>query len=348
MNLIDRSKIEKGVINMFKINMAIKSGEKILVLTDIPTLKEWQIESREKIFDATRRSMLAKTVYEIATETLLDCDASFFPYSSTGRSGAEPNVEVAEVMKKADVIIAITNHSLTHTNAREDGCRSGARIASMPGFIPEMFYPNGPMTPDYNEIVKETRRLSELLTKAVKATIRSKEGTDITFSLKGRRGFASTGILRNKGDWGNLPSGEAYIAPVEGTASGRVVVVKGWCPNLRENMLLTFNGGKVVNIKGGGDVGDWFRELLSLEKEEEKYLSRRNFAEFGIGTNPNAKRSDNPLEAEKIKGTVHIALGDNSHFGGAVNSDIHYDFIIPHPELILNGKAIIKNGQYAY
>ena len=44
MNLIDRSKIEKGVINMFKINMAIKSGEKILVLTDIPTLKEWQIE----------------------------------------------------------------------------------------------------------------------------------------------------------------------------------------------------------------------------------------------------------------------------------------------------------------
>ena len=44
----------------------------------------------------------------------------------------------------------------------------------------------------------------------------------------------------------------------------------------------------------------------------------RNLAELGIGTNDKASRPDNVLEAEKILGTIHLALGDNTGFGGII------------------------------
>ncbi|GAI08948.1 unnamed protein product, partial [marine sediment metagenome] len=68
-------------------------------------------------------------------------------------------------------------------------------------------------------------------------------------------------------------------------------------------------------------------------------------AELGIGTNPNARRPDNVLEAEKIRETIHIAIGDSSHMGGKVTADLHQDFIVPKPTLKFDGKVIIKDGK---
>ena len=83
-------------------------------------------------------------------------------------------------------------------------------------------------------------------------------------------------------------------------------------------------------------------DLLFNETVDEKIrLSRRNIAEIGIGTNPNAKDPLNLLEAEKIKGTCHMAIGDNHTFGGGkVESDIHIDFVIPEARLFLDEKEI--------
>jgi len=163
-----------------------------------------------------------------------------------------------------------------------------------------------------------------------------------------RDGRVDTGIFTEKGAWGNLPSGETYCAPIEGTGEGKVVVEVGWFPNLEENMTLIFKNGRAVEIIGGGKVGDEFRNLLAFDKNEEPYISRRNLAELGIGTNPNAKRPDNILESEKIKGTVHLAIGDGSHLGGKVSSDLHQDFVIPRPTLILDGKTVIKDGEWLF
>ena len=59
-----------------------------------------------------------------------------------------------------------------------------------------------------------TERVAELLTKASTARI-EKQGRVMTLDLRGRPGVSSPGIYREKGQAGNLPSGEAYIAPVE-------------------------------------------------------------------------------------------------------------------------------------
>jgi len=47
------------------------------------------------------------------------------------------------------------------------------------------------------------------------------------------------------------------------------------------------------------------------------------------------------LEDEKVRGTVHIALGDNSTLGGDVIAGIHLDGIIREPELFLDGEEFI-------
>ena len=41
-----------------------------------------------------------------------------------------------------------------------------------------------------------------------------------------------------------------------------------------------------------------------------------NAAEFGIGTNAEMKISGNLLGDEKLKGSIHIAFGNNKSFGG--------------------------------
>jgi leucyl aminopeptidase (aminopeptidase T) len=214
----------------------------------------------------------------------------------------------------------------------------------MPTFLAEMFYPEGPMAVDYRRVAAEAEAMARLLTEADEVQVRSPGGTDIRFSVRGREGQADTGLYVERGQWGNLPAGETYIAPLEGTAEGVIVAQAGWYPDLTEDMILRFQAGQVVEVEGGGAVGDRFRELLQPGRDDGPYPARRNLAELGIGTNPNARRPDNVLEAEKIRGTVHLAIGDNAHMGGTVSADLHEDFVIPEPELFLDRERVMGAG----
>lgn len=343
--MVEKEKVEQGVINMFQVNMGVKRGERIVVVTDVPTTEEWIKKESKQLAEIVKRSLLARMVSEIAAEKFPDCKVLFYAYPSVGRHGAEPGKEVEQRMKEAEVAIAITSYSLSHTEARENATKSGTRIASMPTFMPEMFCPGGPMAADFTEIHEECDKIARLVTQARKVTLTSPGGTDLKFSLQGRKGLIDDGIFTVEGAFGNLPSGEVFSVPLEGTTNGRLVVEKGWCANLEEDMTFVFRDGQVKEVIGGGRVGDEFREMLSCEKNEEPYLSRRNCAELGIGMNPNAKRPDNVLEAEKIRQTVHIAIGDSSHMGGNVSADLHQDFVVPKPTLIFDGKAIIRDGE---
>jgi leucyl aminopeptidase (aminopeptidase T) len=341
-----RKLIEDGVLSMLHINMGLKEGEKLLIVADPPTLEHWRDKELSDLVDQLERSALAKMVAEIAMESFPQCSVEFHPYPSVGQHGSEPGEAMAEKMSEADVLIAIVNYSLSHTQARAQATEAGVRIASMPGFEARMFHPGGPMSVDYQQVAEDTEKLAQLVTEAERATVRSPGGTDISFSLSGREGEMDTGLCAEKGAWSNLPAGEACAAPLEGTADGVIVALAGWYPHLTEDMTFRLEKGLVVSLEGGGKVGDEFRELLQLRSEDAKHLARRNLAELGIGTNPNAKQPDNVLEAEKIKGTVHLAIGDSSHLGGTVAADLHEDFVIPEPDLLLDGKLVIEKGEW--
>jgi leucyl aminopeptidase (aminopeptidase T) len=329
---------------MFNANMGLQPGEKVLVVTDPPPLANWSTLDSTELERMVERCLLAKTVAEIAAEHFKQNSVAFYAYPAVARSGAEPEPELGRRMGQADVVIAITNRSLSHTDARQNACRAGARIASMPGFAARMFFADGPMSADYREVDRLTQPVARRLSEAREAVVRSPAGTDIRMRLDGRKAIADNGLFVHKGDFGNLPAGEGFIAPVEGSAEGQLVVERGWARGLDENMTVRFRQGSVTEIVGGGAVGDNLRKLLGFDGGEV-VAERRNLAELGVGTNAQARSTESTLEAEKILGTVHIAIGDNAHIGGAVTADLHMDFVLPHTVLVLDGETVMADGK---
>jgi len=297
--------------------MAAKPGESILVVTD------------------TLKKSIGEVLFNKALEFGLD--AMLMVMEPTGVSGAEPPEAVAEAMKRCDIVLCPTEHSLTHTHAREAACAAGARIATMPGISGEMFS-QGAITADYREVAALSDRIAQMLDRAREARI-EKEGASLTLSIKGRRAVSSRGLFHARGSWGNLPTGEAYIAPVEGTANGDIIIdgsIAG-LGVLKAPLKVRVENGLAVSFSGP-DAGRM--EKLLGEREEA-----RNLGELGIGTNPKARLIGNVLEDEKVYGTVHVAFGSNDTFGGRVQAGIHIDSIILNPRLYLDDRLVVDDGK---
>jgi leucyl aminopeptidase (aminopeptidase T) len=327
-------KLIPAAANMLRGNMGVKPGEKVLFLTDVPKPEDWE-KPFVDILEMADRALMVRRIAELVVSDFPENTIDFAAFPQTGQSGMEPDNVTAQLILEYDVIIIMTTHSLSHTNARQKATDLGGRVASMPGIEPSMFEPEGPMNVDTNEIDRDCRLWADRITTGNTVHVTTPSGTDLKFSIAGRNGHIDNGIYREKHDWGNLPAGESYTAPVEGSAEGKLVVPKGWYPKLEEDMTLLFEKGFVTGVHGGGRVGEEF--IRTFDFPNPNFLHRRNCAELGIGTNPLAKKIDNPLEAEKIKGTIHIAVGDSSHVGGVSESDLHVDFILCEPSLTIDG-----------
>lgn len=327
------NELSQAVLNMARVNLGLSDAESLLVVTDVPNLVHWTGDSAV-LNGILERAAFARETYAILKSTLPAVD--FAAYYATGMSGTEPPADIAALLLQYDVALIMTTFSISHTDARQNATAKGCRLASMPGIERSMFLKDGPMAADYSLVRHESKRLAQILTDGAEARVETDAGTNLTFSIAGRSGVADTGIFTQRGEWGNLPGGEAFIAPEEGTANGVLVVQAGWYPRLETDMRIVFKDGFANEVSGGGGVGDRFRHILL----EEGLLHRQNCAELGIGTNPLAKRADNVLEAEKIKGTVHIAVGDNAHMGGVNSSDLHEDFVLQRPRLFIDGVRV--------
>lgn len=298
-------------------NMGMKPGETFLVLYDHTTLR------------------IGESLFEAAGTLGAKALALRMPLLS--KNGEEPFAPAAAAMEHADVVIAATGTSLTHTQAKKKACAAGARVATMPKITEDMFF-HGPITADYGKVAELTGRVTALLTEAKTAELHS-GGYVLRMSLEGRSGVPSTGIYRNRGESGNLPTGESYIAPVEGTAEGEVLVDGSFAGIgvLTAPLHLVFEKGLLVRAEGP--------DAERLEAMLGNTPRARNLAELGIGTNDKARVTGVILEDEKIYGTVHIALGSNDTFGGTVAAGIHVDGIITRPRLLLDGKTVVDEGK---
>lgn len=241
----------------------------------------------------------------------------------------------------ADIIIALSNNSTSHTNFRKLACHSGARFASLPHFDPEMFGTS--MTVDWHALAQRTARLVEAVNRAVWVYVECPNGTVMHICKKGRHAEGDDGLLTADGAFGNLPAGEAYLAPLEGESHGTMVIEWGPTARLASPLTLTIADGTVVKLEGD----DPLRERLEAKFAEN--ANCRNLAELGIGTNDKASRPDNVLEAEKILGTIHLALGDNTGFGGVVAAPFHEDYVFYQPTVTLvmadgSQEIILDNG----
>jgi len=223
---------------------------------------------------------------------------------------------------RADVVVALTQYSTSHTSFRKLLTeRGGVRYASMPLFEREMFF--GAMDVDWRDLAVSTNVLARSLTGADRCEVSAPNGTRLVLGISGRPALPDDGMLNEPGKFGNLPAGEVFLAPVEGTAEGVLVLEWGAESRFQSPVEVTIGGGRVIAVHGGGPgEAAWLEGILSAHPENT------NIAELGIGTNPAATRPDNVLESEKILGTVHVAFGDNHTFGGTVKAPLHQDFVI--------------------
>lgn len=304
--------------SVLEANLALRPGERLVVVTDTLT-------------DEIGRALFAGGV-ELGAEAVLVVIAP------TGRNGKEPPAAAAAAMAEADVLVCPTRFSVSHTQARARATERGARVATMPGIHPAMFF-DGPITADHGEVERRTERLKEILSAADDVRIESADGAVLTFSIAGRAGRGSTGRFLRAGAWGNLPSGEAYVAPVEGTASGELVVDASIATigRLDEPIRLQIEDGLLRSASGEAGA----RLLAALGDTPES----RNVAEFGIGTNDRARITGVILEDEKKAGTIHIAFGDNSTFGGVVKAGVHIDTVILGPHVTVGATEILSEGE---
>jgi len=196
----------------------------------------------------------------------------------------------------------------------------------------------GELTADYKDIANRTMKIAKILEKGKNVEITTPSGTRLTMNIEGRTPDRDTGLFHKPGDWGNLPAGEACLAPVEGTTRG-TLVIDTMGKIVKQPLIITVKNGRVQRFQGPDAA-----QLEALLKSADK--NAYNIAELGIGTNPNARLTGVVLEDEKVLGTVHIALGDNtSYVGGHTKSKIHEDGILLQPTVKIDGRLIMKNGE---
>ena len=300
--------------------MGMKPGETVLVITDEPL------------------RMIGHALWQAAkgegNEALL---VEIVPRKTNGEN---PPAPVAELMTKVDLVLCPTSKSLTHTDARRAASAKGVRIGTLPGVTEEIMVRC--MNADYHAIAERTHRLCRILEESSVVRVKAPAGTDITMPIKGRKAHASTGLFREKGLWGNLPTGEAYLAPVEGVSNG-VVVVDGSMASVgmvKEPIRIEVRDGFAEDVTGGPEA----KRLVELFAPHGK--AARTVAEFGIGTNDKAILSGVILEDEKVMGTIHIAFGDNASMGGSVHVASHLDGLVKSPDVWFDDRQIMKAGKF--
>jgi aminopeptidase len=310
------SDLDRAVRAVVKDCLGVKPAEEVLVVCNPATQRVGE-RLREEAADAGAEAVMGLI-------------------SERPSHGAEPPRTVAEAMAAADVILAPTVQSLSHTAARKRATDAGARCATLPGVTEEMLA--RVMSADMEGLRRKGHAVADALDAASGAQITGANGTDLQLDLSGREAIPDAGELSEPGAFGNLPCGEGFISPAGGSGT---LVVDGSLAGIglaEEPVELVIEGGHLTSARGAQGMA--FMELLTMHGEDGT-----NVAELGIGTNEKAILTGEILEDEKILGSCHVAFGASAGIGGAVQVPVHLDCIIMKPTVELDGEAIARDGE---
>jgi leucyl aminopeptidase (aminopeptidase T) len=295
--------------------MGLRSGESCCIVTD------------------DERQAIGEALYDVARETT--ADSVLVRYPPGDQHGEEPPAPVAAAMVGADVVLAPTTKSLSHTTARTEANEAGARVATLPGITDGVFVMG--LDADYERIREECARMYDQVESAEEIRVTSPQGTDVTVRPGDREWREDAGIVHEPGGMSNLPAGEVFVSPE--TADGTVVVDGTVMPHgqLADGQVVEFTveDGQVADI-----ADDALREEVQRAAAEAGDAAY-NLAELGIGTNVAVRDLvGSVLLDEKAGGTVHLAIGDDHGIGGDVEAPIHLDGILTEPTVHADGRQV--------
>ena len=317
--------------NIIHTCMNVKHSEKLLIVTDEPLAY---------VRDALLAEAPTADPGEIWSYTI----------TNNTRPLASLPARLVAMAKEVDVIIVLleTLHSeeLSSPTLLSDLITmytSGARVA-VGGFIsPDIL--EHELSADYQHVADLSSALAARLQGTSSVHVTTPLGTDLRLSVTDRTWHSDTGLFRGPG-WGNIPAGEVFVAPVEESAEGVLVIDKS-LPGLAlsEPVRIVFEGGRAVSIEGGAGATYLEQAFNSIDGQPHSEWARV-IGEFGIGTNPKARLLGNIMTDEKVLGTVHIALGRNDMWGGHNSAPLHLDGVVSQPTVRVDGELLIDNGKH--
>lgn len=308
--------LEEGAKTIVEQCLKLREGERVVVVND-----------------GNDPELVEALVSKVSERT---DDHELVEYDELEEHGEEPPERVAEKLKSADVFIAPTNKSLSHTDARRDANENGARGATLPNINREIW--NSSLQADYRRVEKLSEKVYSLLEDADTVHIETPSGTDLKIDVDIEYYETDTGLIHEPGEFGNLPAGEADGAALN--ARGKLVVDHFPILPEAQGTEIGIEDNQVVSIEG-------------FEEFEETLFSTEggcNVAEFGFGTNEEATLIGKLLQDEKVFGTVHVAFGDNSSYvpegdENRVNCPLHWDVICRKPTVRFDEKLILEQGK---
>ena len=204
---------------------------------------------------------------------------------------------------------------------------------------------------DYAELKRRCAEIREILDNAVEVRVTAPGGTDITIGLRDRKAKADDGDFSVPGSGGNLPAGETFISPENGTANGKICFDGSISTHEGDLVIGTpveciVENGFVRKISGGKEAACLLRTIEAAERNAREFerdgklpagngeiyaANARNIGELGIGLNPKARITGKMLEDEKAFDTCHFAIGSN--YDEDAPSLIHLDGLVKSPSI---------------
>ncbi|WP_285670731.1 hypothetical protein [Paralimibaculum aggregatum] len=98
----------------------------------------------------------------------------------------------------------------------------------------------------------------------------------------------------------------------------------------------------MLEIAGGGRAAERLRAIVAAVP------GAGNLAASGIGLDPHCRPQGTFEEVRKRRGQVHLAIGDNTVFGGQVRSPVHLDLVLRDPGVTPGGAPLVGRGRSVF
>ena len=322
----------KGARLVVETCFAVKEGDAVLVICD---------EDHRREAEAIAGVAVSLGAYPVVADVSHHVSAAL----ASMKVPMEPAKNLAAAMEASDVIIITTNlewaNRFAHVNPVAASVKKGAKIGSVEEGMADWDLTKA----EIDETVGRAERLMAALDGVEWVRVTNPAGTDVKVCIKDRPPLKVVPIKGAGEMMGPVPLwGEVAYAAVEDKTEGVIVVDGimlgvGVFGSLSEPIKWVIKDGRAVEITGGVEA-ERLRTVVAGSDENANVV-----AEFAMGT---STKSPSGSASEKgLLGTIHFALGDNSHCypGGQSHSTLHLDGCLRNISLEAEGRVLIKDGE---
>lgn len=201
---------------------------------------------------------------------------------------------------------------------------------------------------DYAELQKTCSTMKGVLGSGKEIHITKPNGTDLKVRIEGRPVYIGDGVISEEDQKAGfaacqvyLPAGEVYLAPIAGTAEGKVVVDRDFFGGQEvTGLTMIFKAGKLMSMTAESG----FDRLKA--NYDAAGPGKDDFAVIDIGVNPRLAEGAGARILNYVRaGMVTVGIGNNIWAGGTNSSPFGLQTYLTDCTLSVDGKALVESGK---